>query len=81
MSSGCDGTLENTSAAHSAFSFPFANSLNTDTRAEDAAHFFFGTHHAQVELYPGTITLNECMDMYYPDAGFEDFWNIENPYS
>ena len=52
-----------------------------DTRAEDAAHFFFGTHQAQVELYPGTITLNECMDMYYPDAGSEDFWNIENPYT
>lgn len=30
MSSGCDGALVNTIAAHSAFSFPFANSLNID---------------------------------------------------
>ena len=39
-----------------------------DTRAEDAAHFFFGTPDAHVEFYPGTITLNECLEMYYPDT-------------
>ena len=52
-----------------------------DTRAEDAAHFFFGTQDARVELYPGSITLNECLEMYYPDADSEAFWDLDNPYT
>ena len=48
-----------------------------DTRAEDAAHFFFGTQNPQVEYWPGTITLNECIDMYHPDADEDAFWNLE----
>lgn len=52
-----------------------------DTRAEDAAHFFFGTPDAQVEFYPGTITLNECLEMYYPDAEDDSFWELDTPYT
>ena len=47
--------------------FPFF-----DTRAEDAAHFFFGTPDAQVEFYPGTCTLNECLAQCYPDEDLHD---------
>lgn len=50
-----------------------------DTRAEDAAHCFFGTKDAQVEFHPGTITLNECIDRYYPEVAAESFWDSENP--
>ncbi|MDO4750457.1 MAG: DNA primase, partial [Eubacteriales bacterium] len=42
--------------------FPFF-----DTRAEDAAHFFFGTKESQVDFFPGTVTLNEYLDLYYPE--------------
>lgn len=52
-----------------------------DTRAEDATHFFFGTPDARVEFYPGTITLNECLEMYYPDAEDDSFWELDNPYT
>ena len=52
-----------------------------DTRAEDAAHFFFGTPDAHVEFYPGTITLNECLEMYYPDTEDDSFWDLDNPYT
>lgn len=49
-----------------------------DTHAEDAAHFFFGTPEPQVEFWPGTITLNECLDMYHPEADEDAFWNLED---
>ena len=52
-----------------------------DTRAEDAAHFFFGTPDAHVEFYPGTITLNECLEMYYPDTEDDSFWDLDSPYT
>ena len=52
-----------------------------DTRAEDAAHFFYGTPNARVEFHPGSITLNECLDMYYPDADSDAFWDLDNPYT
>ena len=38
-----------------------------DTQALDAARFFFGTKDPEVMFFPGTITLNECLDIYYPD--------------
>ena len=38
-----------------------------DTKALDAARFFFGTEDPEVMFHAGTITLNECLDMYYPD--------------
>lgn len=38
-----------------------------DFKALDAARFFYGTADAQVQFHEGTITLNECLDMYYPD--------------
>ncbi len=37
-----------------------------DAKALDAARFFFGTENPAVAYFPGTITLNECLDMYYP---------------
>lgn len=39
-----------------------------DTQALDAARFFFGTDQPDVEFFPGTLTLNECLDSYYPDS-------------
>ena len=45
--------------------FPFF-----DTKALDAARFFFGTTEPAVAFFPGTITLNECLDCYYPDDPF-----------
>lgn len=39
-----------------------------DSKALDAARFFYGTSDPQVEFHEGTITLNECLDMYYPDT-------------
>ncbi len=41
-----------------------------DTQALDGARFFFGTNEPQVDFFPGTITLNECLDMYYPEDDF-----------
>lgn len=38
-----------------------------DTKALDAARFFYGTKDPQVQFHEGTITLNECLDLYYPD--------------
>ena len=43
-----------------------------DTKALDAARFFFGTENPVVMFHAGTITLNECLDMYYPDDPFDD---------
>ena len=42
-----------------------------DTKALDAARFFFGTEDPEVMFHAGTITLNECLDMYYPDDPFD----------
>ena len=43
-----------------------------DNRALDAARFFFGTENPEVTFFPGTITLNACLDMYYPEDPFTD---------
>jgi len=57
--------------------FPFF-----DKKALDAARFFFGTENPEVEFYPGTITLNECLDKYYPeDDGTAEDWDDENSFS
>lgn len=39
-----------------------------DPNALDAARFFFGTRTPEVAFYPGTISLNEFLDRYYPDS-------------
>ena len=43
-----------------------------DAQALDGARFFFGTEDAQVDCFPGTITLNECLDAYYPADDFAE---------
>ena len=56
--------------------FPFF-----DKKALDAARFFFGTQNPEVEFYPGMITLNECLDMYYPeDTDLAEDWDDENSF-
>lgn len=45
--------------------FPFF-----DKKALDAARFFFGTADPAVVFSSGTITLNECLDCYYPEDPF-----------
>ncbi len=45
--------------------FPFF-----DKNALDAARFFFGTPAPSVGFYPGKNTLNECLDLYYPEDPF-----------
>lgn len=44
-----------------------------DTRALDSARFFFGTKEPEVAFYPGSITLNECMELYYPESTEDAF--------
>lgn len=47
-----------------------------DANATDAARFFFGTQDGDCEFHPGKITVNECLDMYYPeeaDAGLPSY--------
>lgn len=46
--------------------FPFF-----DAHAMDAARFFYGTEEPEVLYHQGTITLNTCLDLYYPDQ--DDF--------
>ena len=46
--------------------FPFF-----DVKALDSARFFFGTENPSVLFFSGTITLNECLDCYYPEDPFE----------
>lgn len=41
-----------------------------DAQALDGARFFFGTEDPQVDFFPGTITLGECLDCYYPEDEF-----------
>ena len=51
--------------------FPFF-----DRKALDAARFFFGTASPSVVFHAGTMTLNECLDCYYPEdpfSGMSDF--------
>ena len=38
-----------------------------DIRALDAARFFFGTEQPEVLYHQGSITLNACLDLYYPE--------------
>lgn len=38
-----------------------------DPKAMDAARFFYGSSDPVCDFIPGTITLNECLDMYYPE--------------
>lgn len=52
-----------------------------DTRALDSARFFFGTEEPNVAFYPGTTTLNECLEMYYPRSAEDAFWKMESMYS
>ena len=48
-----------------------------DTKALDAARFFFGTEDPDVEFHTGKITLNECLEMYYPEADEDAFWDMD----
>ena len=43
-----------------------------DSNAQDAARFFFGTRDGACAFYPGTISISECLDMYYPE-------DVDNP--
>ena len=45
--------------------FPFF-----DKKALDAARFFFGTASPEVVFRPGTVSLQECLDRYYPADPF-----------
>ena len=45
--------------------FPFF-----DEKALDSARFFFGTAEPAVAFYEGSISLQECLDCYYPDDPF-----------
>lgn len=47
-----------------------------DTKALDSARFFYGTENPRATFFPGTITLNECLDMYYPDSEGCDDWDM-----
>lgn len=38
-----------------------------DTNAQDAARFFFGTREGAVDFWPGTVSIDECLDLYYPE--------------
>lgn len=52
-----------------------------DTRALDSARFFFGTKEPEVAFYPGSITLNECMELYYPESTEDAFWDLDSNFS
>ncbi len=52
-----------------------------DTRALDAARFFYGTETPQAEFCAGSITLNECLELYYPEAAEETFWALDSAYA
>ena len=49
-----------------------------DTRALDAARFFYGTETPQAEFCAGSITLNECLELYYPEAAEDAFWDLNS---
>lgn len=52
-----------------------------DTRALDAARFFYGTEAPQAEFCAGSITLNECLELYYPGAAEETFWALDSAHA
>lgn len=52
-----------------------------DTRALDAARFFYGTEAPQAEFCAGSITLNECLELYYPEAAEETFWALDSAHA
>lgn len=53
-----------------------------DTQALDAARFFFATAQPDVEFFPGILTLNECLDSYYPDSEEDpDSTPLDEPYT
>lgn len=52
-----------------------------DTRALDAARFFYGTETPQVEFCAGSITLNECLELHYPEAAEDAFWNLDSAHA
>lgn len=52
-----------------------------DTRALDAARFFYGTETPQVEFCAGSITLNECLELYYPEAAEDAFWDLDSTHA
>ena len=52
-----------------------------DTRALDAARFFYGTEMPQAEFCAGSITLNECLELYYPEAAEETFWDLDSAHA
>lgn len=52
-----------------------------DTRALDAARFFYGTETPQVEFCAGSITLNECLELYYPEAAEDAFWDLNSTHA
>lgn len=52
-----------------------------DTRALDAARFFYGTETPQAEICAGSITLNECLELYYPEAAEDAFWDLDSAHA
>lgn len=42
-----------------------------DKSALDSARLLYGTESPVCEFYPGTISINECLDMYYPEEDFD----------
>ena len=52
-----------------------------DTRALDAARFFYGTETPQAEFCAGSITLNECLELYYPEAAEETFCALDSAHA
>lgn len=52
-----------------------------DTRALDAARFFYGTKTPQAEFCAGSITLNECLELYYPKAAEDAFWDLDSAHA
>ena len=52
-----------------------------DTRALDATRFFYGTETPQAEFCAGSITLNECLELYYPEATEETFWALDSAHA
>lgn len=52
-----------------------------DTRALDAVRFFYGTEAPQAEFCAGSITLNECLELYYPEAAEETFWALDSAHA
>ena len=45
-----------------------------DAQALDGARFFFGTDDPEVDFFPGSITLNECLERYHPEE--DSFANL-----